>query len=64
MDEVILGVVTLDGIKFVAFCYICLLCHIYSLLALCFVFLSLKGVLVFQLCAMDEVLDDLYVLIL
>ena len=38
MDEVILNNVTLDEIKFVAFCYIFLLCHICSLLALCVVF--------------------------
>ena len=58
MDKIILDIVTLDEIKFAAFCYMC------SLLALCVVFSFPKGVLVFKLCAMDEVIDDPYVFLI
>ena len=38
MDKIILDVVTLDEIKFVAFCYVFAFCYMCSLLALCVVF--------------------------
>ena len=58
IDEFILDVVTLDEVEFVAFCYMC------SLLALCVVFSFPKGVLVFKLCTMHEVIDDPYVFLI
>ena len=63
MDEIILDIVTLDEIKFVAFCYMCLLsitCVLYQHYVLYF-----NPLKVYQfLNYMDKVLDDLYVFLI